>query len=58
MLEDIEKWMDGEVIRILRVSAESFQGRKLRTNFPYQRAQYIDLMMNSDDILKKYKVIN
>jgi len=58
MLADIEKWMDECGYENIR----SFRGRLSRNvtenKLPYQRAQYVDLMMNSEELLRKYKVIN
>lgn len=58
MLSDIEKWMDSGGFKTI----DSFKGKLSRNitdnKLPYQRAQYVDLMMNASEILKKYKVIN
>lgn len=58
MLTDIEKWMEKKGYKDL----ESFRGKLSKKNsenkLPYDRAQYIDFMMNTTQIMKKYKVIN
>jgi dihydroorotate dehydrogenase (fumarate) len=58
MVADIEKWMDAGGYE----NIESFRGKLSRNvtgkKLPYQRAQYIDLMMNASEILNKYRVIN
>ena len=58
MLSDIEKWMDAGGYK----NIESFRGRLSRNitdnKLPYQRAQYVDLMLNAAEMLKKYKIIN
>jgi dihydroorotate dehydrogenase (fumarate) len=58
MLKDIEKWMDSKKYK----SIESFKGKLSKNNsenkLPYHRAQYMDFMMTTSQILKKYKIIN
>jgi dihydroorotate dehydrogenase (fumarate) len=58
MLTEIEKWMDSRGYR----SIESFRGRMSKKNtnnkLPYHRVQYMDFMMTTSQILKKYKIIN
>jgi dihydroorotate dehydrogenase (fumarate) len=55
---EIDKWMDSKGYKTI----DSFKGKLSRNNsenkLPYHRAQYIDFMMTTSDILKKYKVIN
>lgn len=57
MLKEIEKWMDSKGYGTL----ESFRGKLSRKKsgdkIPYHRAQYMDFMMTTSEILKKYKVI-
>jgi dihydroorotate dehydrogenase (fumarate) len=58
IIHEIEKWMDSKGYSTI----DSFKGRLSRNNsenkLPYHRAQYIDFMMTTSEILKKYKVIN
>jgi len=58
MLKDIEKWMNSKDYKTI----DSFRGKLSRKNsnnkLPYQRAQYMDFMMTTSQILKKYKIIN
>ena len=58
MVSDIEKWMDARGY----TNIESFRGKLSRKNsgnkLPYHRAQYMDFMMTTSQILKKYKIIN
>ena len=57
MLKDLEEWMDSKGYD----SIESFKGKLSRKNtkndLPYHRAQYLDFMMGTSEILKKYKAI-
>ncbi len=55
MLKDLEKWMDSKGYDTI----ESFRGKLSRKNtmndLPYHRSQYLDFMMGTSEILKKYK---
>ncbi|MBG0859963.1 MAG: dihydroorotate dehydrogenase-like protein [Bacteroidales bacterium] len=57
MLKEIEKWMEKKGYQ----SLGDFRGklsRKLSENrLPFHRAQYLDFMMGTTEILKKYKII-
>jgi dihydroorotate dehydrogenase (fumarate) len=58
LLSDIEKWMDSKGYSTL----DSFKGKLSKknseSNLPYHKAQYVDFMMTTSEILKKYRVIN
>ena len=58
MLKELEKWMDSKGYETL----SDFQGKLSKKNsenkLPYHRAQYMDFMMTTSQILKKYKIIN
>lgn len=54
ILKEIEAWMDKKGYKTL----DDFRGKLSKENindeFVYKRAQYIDILRNSDQILKKY----
>lgn len=54
MIKDIENWMEDKKYKKI----DDFHGLLSRKNakdpFLYQRAQYIDLLLNSDAVIKKY----
>ena len=58
MLGDITKWMDSKGYEKI----DNFRGKLSKKNsenkLPYHRAQYMDFMMTTSQILKKYKIIN
>jgi dihydroorotate dehydrogenase (fumarate) len=58
MIKEIEKWMDSRGYNTI----ESFRGKLSKKNsdnkLPYYRTQYMDFMMTTSQILKKYKIIN
>ncbi|HKL33837.1 MAG TPA: hypothetical protein VJ919_14955, partial [Tangfeifania sp.] len=54
ILKEMNEWMDKKEYK----SLDDFRGKLSRKNmkdpFTYQRAQYIDILMNSEDIFNKY----
>jgi len=58
MIKEIVKWMDSRGYS----SIDNFRGKLSKKNsdnkLPYHRAQYMDFMMTTSQILKKYKIIN
>ena len=55
MLQDVEKWMDKKGY----ASLDDFRGKlsraRLSDPFVYKRAQYVDILMNPEEIIKQYK---
>jgi dihydroorotate dehydrogenase (fumarate) len=58
ILDDLEKWMDSKGYKTI----DSFRGKLSKKNsvnkLPYHRAQYMDFLMNTSQVLKKYRIIN
>jgi dihydroorotate dehydrogenase (fumarate) len=58
MVTDLEQWMDSKGYSLI----DSFRGKLSENNseykLPYHRSQYLDFMMGTREILKKYRVIN
>lgn len=58
MIKEITRWMNSKGYSKL----DDFRGKLSRKNadnkLPYHRAQYLDFMMTTSEILKKYKVIS
>jgi len=54
MLNDIEKWMDSKDYK----TVDDFRGKLSRKNiqdpFAYKRAQYVDILLKSEEIFKRY----
>jgi dihydroorotate dehydrogenase (fumarate) len=54
ILSELQAWMDQKGYKTL----DDFRGKLSRKNledpFTYQRAQYVDILMNSEEIFKKY----
>lgn len=57
ILKEIEEWMNGKGYN----SIDDFKGKLskkiLKDPFTYKRAQYVDILMKSEDIFKKYPMI-
>ncbi len=57
ILVDLNKWMDDKGYK----SLDDFRGKLSRKNlkdpFAYQRAQYVDILMKSEVIFKKYPMV-
>lgn len=58
IIDEVEDWMDKKGYKTL----DDFRGKLSRKNIsnklPYHRAQYMDFMMTTSEILKKYRVIS
>ncbi|HAH23574.1 MAG TPA: dihydroorotate dehydrogenase [Prolixibacteraceae bacterium] len=57
MLTDLNAWMDKKGYKTL----DDFRGKLSRKNmkdpFTYQRAQYVDILMKSEEVFKKYPMV-
>lgn len=57
LLMDLSRWMDEYEF----ISLDDFRGKLARKNlkdpFIYQRGQYVDILMRSEDVFKKYPMI-
>jgi len=57
MLDTLEQWMDEKGYK----SVDEFRGKlamkNLQDPYAYKRAQYVDILMNSTEIIKKYPMI-
>jgi dihydroorotate dehydrogenase (fumarate) len=57
ILIDLNRWMDEKEYK----SLDDFRGKLSRKNlkdpFAYQRAQYVDILMKSEEIFKKYPMV-
>ena len=57
MLSELEKWMESKSYK----SLEDFRGKlskaKTKDPFAYSRAQYVDILMNPEEIIKRYTTV-
>jgi dihydroorotate dehydrogenase (fumarate) len=56
MLKDIEQWMTNRNYNTIDDFRGLLSKKKVKDPFVYQRVQYIDLLLNSNEIIKKYPV--
>lgn len=55
MNEEVTRWMDGHGYKTIDAFRGKLSLKKADNKMPYRRAQYIDLVVNSEDIMKKLK---
>lgn len=58
MISEIEKWMDKKGYTNLESFKGKLSGNNSENKSAYHRAQYIDFMMTTTEILKKYKALS
>jgi dihydroorotate dehydrogenase (fumarate) len=56
VLTDVEKWMDKKGYSKIEAFKGKLSQAKTNDDFPYRRAQYVDILKNADEIFKKYPV--
>jgi dihydroorotate dehydrogenase (fumarate) len=56
MIKDLEAWMDKKGYKSLSDFRGKLSEKKINDPFVYKRAQYIDLLLKSDEIMVKYPV--
>ncbi|MCC7318610.1 MAG: dihydroorotate dehydrogenase, partial [Bacteroidales bacterium] len=57
MLNDIEAWMTAKDYNTLDEFRGSLSNKKTKDPLTYRRAQYVDILMKSDEIFKDYPMI-
>jgi dihydroorotate dehydrogenase (fumarate) len=57
MLMDLNMWMDEHGYSSIDDFKGNLSRKKLADPFVYQRAQYVDILMKSEDVFKKYPMI-
>jgi dihydroorotate dehydrogenase (fumarate) len=57
IIADIQRWMDKKGYKKLIDFKGSLSNKNINDPFVYKRAQYIDLLLKSDEIFKKYPTV-
>jgi dihydroorotate dehydrogenase (fumarate) len=57
MLNELSKWMDKKGYQSLGDFRGKLSRKNLKDPFSYQRAQYVDILMKSEEVFKKYPMI-
>ena len=57
ILMDINAWMDDKGYKSLNDFRGKLSRKNLKDPYAYQRAQYVEILMKSDMIFKKYPMV-
>ena len=57
MLDEIEAWMTTKQYTSLDEFRGNLSNKKTKDPFTYRRAQYVDILMKSDEIFKSYPML-
>ena len=57
MLTDLNAWMDRKGYKTLGDFRGNLSRKNMKDPFTYQRAQYVDILMKSEEMFKKYPMI-
>ncbi|MEI6678022.1 MAG: dihydroorotate dehydrogenase-like protein [Mariniphaga sp.] len=57
MLEMLEEWMDARGYKTINDFKGKLSMKKINDPYAYKRAQYVDILMKSSEILKKYPMV-
>ncbi|MBN2612889.1 MAG: dihydroorotate dehydrogenase-like protein [Bacteroidales bacterium] len=57
IVDDIQKWMEKKGYSKLTEFRGKLSNKKINDPFVYKRAQYIDLLLKSEEIFKKYPMV-
>ena len=57
MLKDIEAWMEGKGYKSLKDFRGKLSNKEINDPFIYKRAQYVDLLLKSEELFKKEGLI-
>ena len=57
MLEMLEEWMDARGYKTIDAFKGKLSMKNIKEPYAYKRAQYVDILMKSTEILKKYPMV-
>jgi len=57
MIEMIEEWMDARGYKTINAFKGKLSMKNIQDPYAYKRAQYVDILMKSTEILKKYPMV-
>jgi len=57
MLEMLEEWMDARGYKTIDAFKGKLSMKNIKDPYAYKRAQYVDILMKSNEILKKYPMV-
>ena len=53
----MNRWMDSKGYKTLDDFRGKLSRKNMKDSFTYQRAQYVDILMKSESIFKKYPMV-
>ena len=57
MIETLEEWMDARGYKTIDAFKGKLSMKNIKDPYAYKRAQYVDILMKSTEILKKYPMV-
>jgi len=57
MIESLEEWMDAKGYKTINEFKGKLSMKKGKDPYAYRRAQYVDILMKSNEIIKKYPMV-
>lgn len=57
MIETLEEWMDARGYKTIDAFKGKLSMKNIKDPYAYKRAQYVDILMKSNEILKKYPMV-
>ena len=57
MLNELSTWMDKKGYKTLNDFRGNLSRKNMKDPFTYQRAQYVDILMKSEEVFKKYPMV-
>ena len=57
MIEKLEEWMDAHGYKTINAFKGKLSMKNIKDPYAYKRAQYVDILMKSNEILKKYPMV-
>ncbi|MCX6239650.1 MAG: dihydroorotate dehydrogenase-like protein [Bacteroidia bacterium] len=57
MIEILEEWMDARGYKTINEFKGKLSMKNIKDPYAYKRAQYVDILMRSNEILKKYPMV-
>ena len=57
MLNELSTWMDKKGYKTLNDFRGNLSRKRMKDPFTYQRAQYVDILMKSEEVFKKYPMV-
>ncbi|HEY3389974.1 MAG TPA: dihydroorotate dehydrogenase, partial [Prolixibacteraceae bacterium] len=57
MIDMLEEWMDARGYKTIDAFKGKLSMKSIKDPYAYRRAQYVDILMKSTEILKKYPMV-